>query len=111
MIVVKFLDLITSHLDVAAHLRTDYLLLQDSVLGVGLEVFPTDALRLGNLLQLLHGVDLHLLAKIVQALDQVGVGRDAQVGSLLDQQLLINQVAQGVLFTLVHLCLRQVHLA
>ena len=110
VLIVKLLNLVAGGLDVAAHLGANDLLREDAVLGVGLEVLPTDALRFGNLLQLLHGVDLHLLAKVVQALDQVGIGRDTKVGGFLDQQLLINQIAQSVLFTLVHLRLRQVHL-
>ena len=64
-------------------------------------------MALSGLLQLLDGADIHLLAYFVQALDQIGIGGDAQLSGLLDQQLLIDQVAQGVFLALLDLALRE----
>ena len=78
----------------------DHLLGDDLVLQVLLEIFEGDALACGGLFQVLHGFQLHLLAHFVEPLDHFGVGGDAQVFALFEQQLLVDQVAQDVLVLL-----------
>ncbi len=48
-------------------------------------------------LQLFHAVEVHLLAHLVEPLDEFGIGGDAQVFALFEQQLLVDQVAEDVL--------------
>ena len=50
----------------------------------------------GDLLEVLHGGGLHLLAQLVEALDQLGIGGDSQLGGLLQKQLLVDEIAEGV---------------
>ena len=81
----------------AAHFLADHALRDDAVLHVLFELFERDALRLGGLLQVFHGLGVHLLAQLVEPLDHLGVGVDAKLLALLQQQLLVDQVAQQVL--------------
>jgi len=46
---------------------------------------------------------VHLLTQVVEPLYQLGVGADAQVRGLLQEQLLVNQIAQQVLLVLLGL--------
>jgi len=70
------------------------------VLHVLFEVFEGDALPLGSLFQGFHVRQVHLLAHVVEALDDFGVGRDAEVLPLIDQELLVDKVAQYVFLAL-----------
>ncbi len=108
VLLIKLLNFVARDLDVAADFRADHLLGENAVLGVLLELLPADALRFGELLQLFHRAGLHLLAQVIQALDQIGVGGNPQVGCLLDEQLLVDEIAQGVCLAILDLLLRQV---
>ena len=55
---------------------------------------------MGGLLQVFHRFQLHFLAHLVEPLDHFGVGGDAQVLALFEQQLLVDQIAQNVLVLL-----------
>ena len=68
-----------------------------------LEVFEVGALLLRRLLQLFHGVELHVLTDLVQPLHYLCVTGDAKLFCFLDQQLLIDQVTQQVLLAFGHL--------
>ena len=99
MVVVELLDFIFANSEFAADLLTDHLLGDDLVAHVLLEVFPGDALFGGFFLQIFHGLELHVLAHLVHALDEFGVAGNAEVFSLVQQKLLINEIAEDVLFT------------
>ena len=90
--------------DVSADLLTDHALGQDVVLHVLFEIFERDTLRLRRLLQIFHRVGMHLLAQLVQPLHHLGVGADAQVLRLLQQQLLVDQIAQQVFLVFFASC-------
>ena len=45
-------------------------------------------------------VEIHVLAHFVEPLDHFGIGGDAQVLALFQQQLLVDQVAENVLVAL-----------
>src|SRR5205807_10570523 len=51
---------------------------------------------LGRFLQLVHGLELHLFAHFIKALDQFGVGADAELFAFLKQQLAIGQASQYI---------------
>ena len=108
VLVVKFLGLVAGDLDMATYFRADYLLRENAVLGVLLELFPAYALRFGELLEVFHGAGLHLLAEVIEALDEISVSGNSKVGSLLDEQLLVNEITQGVCLTKFHLLLREI---
>ena len=103
MLVVSLLDFLLGHADVAAHFLADHPLRDDAVLHVLFELFEGDALRLGGLLQVFHGLGVHLLAQLIEPLDHFGVGVDAELFALLQQQLLVDQVAQQVLLAVFFL--------
>src|SRR6202022_3886546 len=65
-----------------------------------LELVVRDPLGLGRLLQIFHALQVHLLAELVETLDQGGIRADAHVLALLYQELLVNKVAQYVLLAL-----------
>ena len=52
---------------------------------------------LGGLFQVLHRFQFHFLAHFVEPFDHFGIGGDAQVLALFEQQLLVDQIAQNVL--------------
>ena len=56
--------------------------------------------RLGRLFQVFHRVQMHFLAHFVEPLDHFGIGGDAQVLALFEQQLLVDQITQNVLVPL-----------
>ncbi len=62
MLVVILLDFLVGHANVAADFLTDHSLGQDVVLHVLFEILKRNALRLGSLFQVFHGVGVHLLA-------------------------------------------------
>src|SRR5882672_4321857 len=96
VLLVKFLDLVF----IQSHVRTYFLpndsLRNDLVARLLFELFVGNALRFGGFFQFFHRGEIHLLAHLVEALDEFGVAGDAQVLPLLQQQLLVNQVAQDV---------------
>ena len=54
----------------------------------------------GFLFQILHGIELHVLAHLVELLDQIGIAGDAQIFAFFEKQLLVDQIAQHVFFPL-----------
>jgi hypothetical protein len=84
--------------EVGADFFSDHLLGDDLVAHVLFEVFVRNALGGGGLFQLFHRVQLHVLAHLVQALDQVGIAGDAEVFALFQQELLVDKIAQDVFF-------------
>ena len=91
-----------------AYFFSDNLLGNNLVAQVLFEVFVGDALGRGRFFQVLHRVQVHLLAHLVQSLHQFCVGRYAQVFALVKQQLLIDEIAQHIFLLysehLVRLC-------
>src|SRR4029077_18961582 len=69
---------------------------QDSIAHVALEIFPVRTLRGNRLLQIFHAVYLVLLSKLVELFDHVGLDVDTHVLAALDEEGLIDQIAQGV---------------
>ena len=65
-------------LQMTAYLVADDLLGKNAVLDVGLEVLEGDALLTGGLLEVFHGVQVVLLADLVEPADDLGVGVEAQ---------------------------------
>ena len=63
-----------------------------------LEIFPGDALLFSFLLQRFQGIQLHALAHLVQALDQIGVARNAEIFAFVEKKLLVDQVPENILF-------------
>ena len=53
-----------------------------------------------RLFQLLHGLQLHVLAHLIKPLDHVGVTSNSKVFAFFKQELLVDEIAQDVLFTL-----------
>ena len=49
--------------------------------------------------QVVHTLQLHVFAHFIEFLDQFSIGRDSQVFAFLEQQLLIDQIAENVLLT------------
>ena len=96
VLVVELLHLLLGDVRSGADFLAHYLLRDDLVPHVLLEILKGNALRLGCLFQLFHRFQLHLLAHFVESLDQFGVGRDPKVLAFFEQQLLIDQVAQNV---------------
>ena len=47
-----------------------------------------------------HVGQVHLLAHIVEALDDFGIGRDAEILAFIHQELLVDQVAQHIFLAL-----------
>ena len=100
MLIIKFLFFFLSNLDVGPDFLPNHLLGDDAVAQVLLEVFKGNALHLRCLFQIFHGLQVHLLANLVQPLNKVGIRRDSQVLAFVQQQILVNQPAQHVLFPL-----------
>ena len=96
VLIVKLLHVVFVHGQVRTHFLPNDALRDDLVAQVLLEVLIRSSLRLCRLLQLFHGFELHLLAHFVEALDEFSVARDAEVFAFLQQELLVNQIAQHV---------------
>ncbi len=82
LLLVRFVEgllLGLGQLQVAAYLVADDLLGDDAVLDVGLEVLKGDALLTGRLLEVFHGVEVVLLADLVEATNDLGVGVEAEL--------------------------------
>src|SRR6516225_8020204 len=79
--------------EMSADFPPDDLLRDDLVALVLLEILVGDALCLSSLLELLHRVKIHLLAHLIEFLDQFGVAGDAEILALLEKKLLVNEVA------------------
>ncbi len=60
-------------------------------------------MRLGGLLQVFHGLGMHLLAQLIEPFHYLGIGVDTELFALLQQQLLVNEVAQQVLLAVFFL--------
>ena len=98
VIVVELLLLLLSDGEMAADLFADHFLSDDLVAHVLLEVFPGDALLGGFLFEVFEGLKLHVFAHLVETLDQVGIAGDAEVFGLVEEKLLVDEIAQNVLF-------------
>ena len=85
-------------IDLAIDLLPDHLLGDDAVADVLLEVFERDALLFGGSFERLHRVEMVLLANLIELLDHLGFAGKAQLLALGEQQLLVNQVTEQVLF-------------
>ena len=96
MLVIEFLHFVFAQGQVLTHFLPNHTLRDDLVAQVLLEVFIRSSLRLRRLLQILHGFEIHLLAHFVEALDEFGVAGDAKIFAFLQQELLVNQIAQNV---------------
>ncbi len=96
MLVVELSDVILVHGQFRTDFLPDYTLGDDLVAQVLLEVFVRSALRLRCLLQFFHASKVHLLAHFVQLLDQFRVAGDAEVFPFLQQELLVNQIAENI---------------
>jgi hypothetical protein len=77
----------------------NYFLGDDLVPLVLFEVFPRDPLLSRFLLEILHGAELHFLAHLVEFLDEVGIAGDAKVFPFIEKKLLVDEIAEDVLFT------------
>jgi hypothetical protein len=95
LLVELFLVLFIQSEMLADFLRNDFLS-DDLVAQVLLEFFVGSALGFRRFFQFLHAAEVHLLAHFVEALDEFGVAGDAEVFALLQQKLLVDQVAQDV---------------
>ena len=100
MLVVKFLLFIGSDVEVGADLFANHLLRNNLITHVLFEILVGNSLRGSRLFQLLHGLQLHVLAHLIKPLDQVGVTRNSKVFAFFKQELLVDEIAQDVLFTL-----------
>src|SRR5580700_3881787 len=100
VLIVKLLLFLLGDAEVGANFFSNYLLGDDPVPHVLLEVFVRNALGGGGLFELLHRIQLHILAHLVEFLDQIGITRNVEVFALLQQELLVDEIAQNVLFTL-----------
>ena len=96
MFIVKFLLIIFIDVQPGTHFFADYLLSNDLIAQVLLEILERYALRLRRFFQLFHAVELHVLAHFVQLLDNFGIGRNAKIFAFSQQQFLIDQIAQHV---------------
>ena len=67
------------HLQTTAYLVANDLLGEDAVADVGLEVLERDALLTCGLFEVIHGVQMVLLADLVEPADDLGVGVDAEL--------------------------------
>ena len=94
------LDLFFADGKMAADFLANHFLSDDLVALVLLEVFPGDALLDGFLLKILQGIELHILAHLVEVFDQLGVAGDAEVFAFVEEELLVDEIAENVLFTL-----------
>ena len=103
MVLVPLLDLVIIDFDPGTNLAGDHLLGDDLVADTVFEIFKRDALLLSGLLQVFHGFQVHLLPNLVHALDHLGFPGNAKLLALLQQQLLINQIAQHILLPLIPL--------
>ncbi len=90
MLVVELLYFFLRHAEVGADFFADHLLGDDLIPHVLLEVLIGDALCRCGLLERFHGLQLHVLAHLVQALDEVGIAGDAEVFTFIEQKLLID---------------------
>ena len=96
VLIVERLNFLLGHVDVRANFLLNDLLGEDVVLQVLLELLEGDTLRLRRLLQIFHGLRVHLLAQFVEALDDVRVGADSKFLRFLRKQLGVNEIAQQV---------------
>src|SRR5258708_6281993 len=99
MFVVELLLFFFVQGQVAADFLANHLLGDDLVPHILLEVFPGNSLFGRFLFEIFHAGELHLLAHLVEALDEVGVAGDAKILTLVDKKLLVDQVAENVLLT------------
>jgi len=77
--------------------KAHHLLGDDLVADVGLEILIGDALILGRLFQVFQGLQVVLLANLVQPRHQFGVAVDAQFLAFGEPELLVDEVAQQIL--------------
>ena len=96
MLVIEFLLFFFADGHFGTDFLADYLLGDDLVAHVLLEILKRDSLAGSGLLQIFHRVEVHLLAHFVELFDQLGVAGNAQVFAFFQQQLLIDEIAQHV---------------
>ena len=95
VVVVQFL--LMRGIEAAADFVADDLLSDGAVLDSLLEVLKRDSLRGGGLFEGFHGVEMVLLADLVETAHGFGFAGDAEFLSLGKQYLLVDHVAEQVL--------------
>ena len=98
VIVIELLFLFLRDGEMAADFFADHFLSDDLVAHVLLEVFPGDALLGGFFFEVFEGLKLHVFAHLVETFDEVGVAGNAEVFRLVEEELLIDEIAQNVFF-------------
>ena len=83
----------------SADFFANYLLRNDLVAQVLLEVLPGDALFGSLLLELFQTLKLHVLAHLIEPFDQLGVTADAEILAFFEEELLIDEIAENIFFT------------
>ena len=59
-----------------------------------------DALLNRFLLEILHGIELHLFAHLVEVFDELGIASDPEVFAFVEQELLVDEIAEDILLTI-----------
>src|SRR5208282_3259353 len=96
VLLIELLHVVLVHGQFRAHFLPNHALRDDLVAHGLLEVLIRSSLRLRRFLQVFHGFEVHLLAHFIEALDEFGIAGDAEVFAFLQQELLVNQIAQNV---------------
>ncbi len=96
VLVVIFFDFVVADGDVRADLAADHALGQDAVADIIFEVLPVEPLGGDSLFEFFHAGQIILNADLVELLDDVGLDADAHVFAALDQQGLVDKVAQSI---------------
>src|SRR5579859_4767113 len=96
MCLVPGLDFIVGNVNMSTDLLANHRAADDEAALLVLEVFKRYALVFGCLFQIVHTVRAHLFANLVQALDQFRIAGDAQLFAFVQQQLLVNEIAEHI---------------
>ena len=103
MRVVVLLHFVVADDDALAHFAMNHFLREQAVANLRFVFFPGEALAFDGFFKLIEARKIVLFANVVEVLDHVGFDADAFVFAALNQELLVDHVAQQIfLFILIH---------
>ena len=96
VLVVIFCDFVLADGDVRTDFAADDALGEQAGADIVLEIFPVGALRGDGFFEVFHGIDFILDANLIELFDDFGLDIDAHILAALDEQRLVNQIAESV---------------
>src|SRR5262249_18367205 len=91
---VEILNFFLADMDFRPYLAADHLLFHYAGAYLLLEIFERNSLLFRFFLQRVHAGQIHLLAHLVEPLDDLSIASDTQLFAFFEKQLAVNQLAK-----------------